>query len=73
MTVSDAAGLPDFEYPVIHPFDVERGAVCEDCDQPFRLGDRYASRLLSIAGGIPVTEAVCLSCESRQQGGLSDG
>ena len=51
------------EYPVIHPFDVERGAVCEDCDRPFRLGDRYASRLLGIAGGIPVTEAVCLPCE----------
>ncbi len=56
--------FPDFEYPVIHPFDVERGAVCEDCDQPFRLGDRYASRLLGIAGGVPVTEAVCLSCEN---------
>jgi hypothetical protein len=55
--------LPEFAYPVIHPGDVERGAVCMDCDRPFRLGDRYASRLLSIAGDIPVTEVVCLRCD----------
>jgi hypothetical protein len=54
--------LPESTYSVIHPFDVEMGAVCEDCDRPFRLGDRYASRLLGIARGIPVTETVCLSC-----------
>jgi hypothetical protein len=51
--------LAEFQYPVIHPFDVARGAVCEDCGLPFSLGDRYASRLLGIAGGIPVTEAIC--------------
>lgn len=48
--------VPDFDYPAIHPSDVEMGAVCEDCDRPFPRGDRYASRLLGVAGGIPVTE-----------------
>jgi hypothetical protein len=60
--------LPESTYPAIHPFDVEMGAVCEDCGRPFRLGDRYASRLLGIAGDIPVTETVCLSCEGYREG-----
>ncbi len=60
--------LPESSYPAIHPFDVEMGAVCEDCDRPFRLGDRYASRLLAIVGDIPATEAICLPCESKAIG-----
>jgi RNase P subunit RPR2 len=51
-----------FDHPVIHLFDVERGAVCMDCDRPFRPGDRYATRPLGVAGDIPVTEVVCLTC-----------
>jgi hypothetical protein len=49
-------------YPVIHPLDVERDAVCPECGKPFALGDRYSSRLLCMIGDIPCTEAVCLSC-----------
>ncbi len=52
------------DHPVIHPLDVDRGAVCMDGDRPFRPGDRYATRPLGVAGDIPVTEVVCLSCDN---------
>ncbi len=52
-----------FDHPVIHPLDVEMGAVCMVCNHPFRLGDRYATRPLGVAGDTPVTEVVCLSCD----------
>lgn len=51
-----------FDPPVIQPLDVDRGAVCTSCDRPFRLGDRYGTRPLGVADGIPVTEVVCLLC-----------
>ena len=53
----------DAGYPVIHQIDVEREAVCMICRHPFRLGDRYAERLTGLAGDLPVTEAVCISCD----------
>ena len=48
---------------MIDPLDVERGAVCMDCDRPSRPGDRYVTRPLGVAGDIPVPEVVCLSCD----------
>jgi hypothetical protein len=51
-------------YPVIHSLDVERGAVCMDCGKPFQVGDRYATRLLGLAGETLITEVICLGCNS---------
>ena len=50
-------------YPVIHPIDIERGAVCMDCHRPFRPGDQCAERLIGFIGDTPLTEAICVACD----------
>lgn len=52
-----------FEFPVIHPVDIDRGAVCMECSRPFLPGDRYATRLLGVVGSTPLSEVVCLDCD----------
>ncbi len=63
------------DYDVILPIDVERGAVCPDCRRLFILGERYSTRLLTMIGDTPCTEAVCLSCAAaspRVTGDIND-
>lgn len=48
--------------PTIQQVDVDRGAACTDCRRPFRLGERYAERLVGFIGDTPLTEVICLSC-----------
>jgi hypothetical protein len=52
-----------FEFPVIHPVDIDRGAVCMECSRPFCPGDRYATRLIGVIGSTPLSEVVCLTCD----------
>lgn len=58
----DPAPDAPVKYPVVHPLDIERGAVCMDCDRPFRPSDRYGTRLIGLVGHVPMTEVVCLTC-----------
>jgi hypothetical protein len=51
--------------PIVDATEVTRQTVCMDCDRPFELGERYASRLTGFVGDVPVTETICVPCGMR--------